>query len=344
MTISGGQAAIGGGVYLNRGALSLTSCTISGNSASGNGGGLFNNSYGTVSLINSTISGNTADASAGGLYEGAVGTTLSLTNCTFSGNYANLSGGGVFIGGGTSKLTNCTVGGNTGGVDAGGLYVFDTPTLIDTIVAGNTGGDVRGALDPGSTNNLIGGVPLLAPLGDYGGATQTMALLPGSPAIGGGMSGAGIPTADQRGQSRAGHTDIGSFQSQGFNLTPVAHSTPQSATAGKGFSNPLAVTVTAKNLAEPVNGGVVRFSGPATGASAGLSAGTAAIQGGQAAVTATANDLPGGYTVTATAAGAGSAAFDLTNTASLGLTHENPSPARQEASRAPRRLRSRLPA
>ena len=153
-----------------------------------------------------------------------------------------------------------------------------------------------------------------------------MALLPGSPAIGGGMSGAGIPTADQRGQSRAGHTDIGSFQSQGFNLTPVAHSTPQSATAGKGFSNPLAVTVTAKNLAEPVDGGVVRFSGPATGASAGLSAGTAAIQGGQAAVTATANDLPGGYTVTATAAGTGSAAFDLTNTASLGLTHENPSP------------------
>ena len=38
----------------------------------------------------------------------------------------------------------------------------------------------------------------LAPLGDYGGPTQTMALLPGSPAIGKGVAVAGV-TTDQRG-------------------------------------------------------------------------------------------------------------------------------------------------
>ena len=38
----------------------------------------------------------------------------------------------------------------------------------------------------------------LAPLGDYGGPTQTMALLPGSPAIGAGIAVSGV-TTDQRG-------------------------------------------------------------------------------------------------------------------------------------------------
>ena len=53
--------------------------------------------------------------------------------------------------------------------------------------------------------------PLLAPLGDYGGPTQTMALLPGSPAIGAGIVGAGI-TTDQRGVPRGSVVDIGAFQ------------------------------------------------------------------------------------------------------------------------------------
>ncbi len=41
--------------------------------------------------------------------------------------------------------------------------------------------------------------PLLGPLGNYGGPTQTMPPLLGSPAIDAGISGAGIPTTDERG-------------------------------------------------------------------------------------------------------------------------------------------------
>ena len=152
--------------------------------------------------------------------------------------------------------------------------------LTNTIVAGNQShhgsGDIAGSVS--GSNNLIGtgnfgglvngidgnivGVadPLLGPLGDYGGPTQTMPLLPGSPAIDAGSSGAGIPDTDQRGVGRVGGVDIGAFESQGFTLTAVPGSTPQTASIGTAFATPLAVTVTANNPVEPVDGGVVSFT------------------------------------------------------------------------------------
>ena len=93
-------------------------------------------------------------------------------------------------------------------------------------------------------------------------------------------------------------------------------SSPQSAAAGTEFTNSLAVTVTADNPIEPVDGGVINFAAPATDASAALSAATAVIANGQAFVTATANSTSGTYNVNATAAGAAYASFSLTNVAS----------------------------
>ena len=51
----------------------------------------------------------------------------------------------------------------------------------------------------------------LAPLGDYGGPTPTMALLPGSAAIGAGAAASGV-TTDQRGFALDSPVDIGAFQ------------------------------------------------------------------------------------------------------------------------------------
>ena len=159
--------------------------------------------------------------------------------------------------------------------------------------------------------------PGLAPLADYGGATQTFALLPGSPAIDAGaasISGVTIPTTDQRGLGRVGNVDIGAFESQGFTLAVASGSTPQSAYVNATFANPLVVTVTANNGSEPVDGGVVTFLAPGSGPSATLSATTATIAAGATSVTAMANGTAGGpYTVTASAAGAGQVGFALTN-------------------------------
>ena len=155
---------------------------------------------------------------------------------------------------------------------------------------------------------------LLAPLGNYGGPTQTMALLPGSPAIDAGASSGGniLPT-DQRGLSRVGNTDIGAFESQGFTLTPVAGSTPQRTSPGTAFANPLAVSVTANNAVEPVNGGLIAFTAPPSGPTATLATSPATIAGGLASVTATANSTEGSYTVTASATGANPGSFALDN-------------------------------
>ena len=195
--------------------------------------------------------------------------------------------------GGTATLTNCTVSGNSASGNGGGLdNVSGTVTLGNTIVAGNTattsGPDVFGTFTSqghnliGKTDGSSGWVssdltgtiaqplnPLLAPLGNYGGPTQTMALLPGSPAIDAGNN-ALIPvgvTTDQRGLSRIVDrvVDIGAFESSGFTIT-VTSGSGQSAGVLTAFPAPLSVTVTAKNPSEPVAGGLVTFTRPLSGA------------------------------------------------------------------------------
>ena len=76
-----------------------------------------------------------------------------------------------------------------------------------SIVAGNVGGDLDGTGTTTGTGNITTGDPLLAPLGDYGGPTQTMALQPGSPARNAATGRS--TTADQRGFPIVGTPDIG---------------------------------------------------------------------------------------------------------------------------------------
>ena len=330
----------GGGLFVAfSGAASLSNCTISGNASLGanfGGGGIY--SQGTTTLDRCAISGNSAVKNGGGTYV-AYGTTT-MTNVTVSGNTAAASGGGIEVYAGTLGLTNVTISGNSAtgsGVGAGLWNAASTNvTINNTIVAGNT--DTGGASDLGGLTvsvsgfcNLIGlggsggfvngvngnqvGVAnaLLTPLANYGGPTQTMALLPGSPAIDAGTS-TGAPSTDQRGLGRVGSTDIGAFESQGFTLATVAGSTPQSTIVTTPFTNPLAVTVTANHPVEPVNGGVIGFTAPSSSASAMLSGNPATISGGQASVTATANNVRGTYVVTAISSGvAAPASWDLNN-------------------------------
>ncbi len=319
---------------------SLSGLTISGGSvSSGNGGGLANYG-GNVTLTGCTLSGNSAGSLGGGL--DTSGGTATLTNCTVVSNTASVSGGGIEAQGPVTVLSSTFSANHAiygGAIDNNqGEY---TITVGDSILAGDSasygpnfcngvtslGNNLIGNASDSSgwiSSDLTGVNALLAPLGNYGGPTQTMALLPGSPAIDAGnntLIPAGV-TTDQRGLPRIVNSivDIGAFESQGFTLTPVAGSTPQSATIGTPFANPLAVTLRANNPVEPVDGDGVSVSvsfvaqPAANGATALLQAPSAVIAGGQAAIIAEPNNAVGSYTVVASAPGLSPVSFALTNT------------------------------
>jgi hypothetical protein len=247
LTITGGIApssASGGGIY-NQGFLSLSNSTVTGNSAD-NSAGIYNDIGATLTMSGDTVNNNTATASVGGGI-GNVG-TAEIINCTIAANNAN-RGGGIAN---THVLSvgNSTVAFNTvtgAGADGGGIYTFggsDQLSLLNTIVYNPNSGaattnEVLGTIaqaqalvyGPGPYNvapggdhggSFIGFNPLLGPLQNNGGDTATMALLPGSPAIGHGATMSMIPglggvVVDQRGYPHpANSIDIGAVQT----LTP----------------------------------------------------------------------------------------------------------------------------
>jgi CSLREA domain-containing protein len=183
LTIANGIAGTGGGGGITNGSgtVTVTNCTLSGNSAiasSGviaNGGGIANGS-GTVNVTNCTLSGNSATALGigGGISNSSVsGGTVNVTNSTLSGNIATGNGGGIFNnGGGTVTITNSTITGNmattytSGGStfpgDGGGIANFGSGSTVNarnTIIAKNTamgvGPDCIGTLTSQGFN-LIG--------------------------------------------------------------------------------------------------------------------------------------------------------------------------------------------
>jgi len=234
----------GGGIFIYSGNLTLNNCTVAGNSAnhSWGGGGIFN-CPGNLTLNNCTLSGNSANNSyvgGGGIFNYG---TVTLNQCTLSGNSATdcysvngSPGGGGGIGNysGTVTVNQCTLSGNSAnnsfGGGGGGILDWDTLTLYNSIVAGNSPDNLFGwGLTTSTGVNLTSGDPLLAPLGNYGGPTQTMPPLPGSPAIDRCTNGT-IFTTDQRGFPRVvgPFADIGACELPYVSVTNTADSGPGS--------------------------------------------------------------------------------------------------------------------
>ena len=225
-TVSGNTSTRdGGGISAGVGAITLISSTVSVNTTAENGGGIFTVD-GSVTLTSSTVSGNTSGLGGGGIATG-VG-RVTLTGSTVSGNTSERSGGGIRTGFLTAvTLTSSTISGNVAAGPGGGFYnAFNPPglgtfTVVNSIIAGNADdgtapdllpigdgfaltindslvGDTSGSGIGGTTGtgNLLNVDPLLAPLANNGGPTQTHALLSGSPAIDAGSS---TSFFDQRG-------------------------------------------------------------------------------------------------------------------------------------------------
>jgi len=298
--------------------LNLKNLTFQNAHYGGPGGSLAN--YGQLYIENCTFLNSFSVLSGGAISNSGA---LVIRNSTFSGNYSDERGGAVYSSG-YVKITGSTFSGNRAFAGASIFGLYSNLVHLDrNIMADGAGRNCSFSFtyfdnDLNLSDDLSCSLkvtqPLLGPLGNYGGDTDTFPLLPGSPAIDATYTFVG---SDQRGLDCVGLCDIGAFQSQGFTLAKTGGDS-QSAVINTAFTQPLMVSVTANNAVEPVNGGQITFTPPASEASAALTTSPATILGGVASVTATANGIVGGpYTVVARTAGATNVNFSLTN---LGLT------------------------
>ena len=187
-TLDGNEAAFGGGISADQ--VSVTSSTISNNTATSDGGGIFTGSRGganiqqssifdntagrrgggirstgLASINNSTISGNSA-ASEGGGGIAQQGDYLSIDSSTISGNTSESYGGGVFVDQGGLLITSTTVTQNTTStIGGGGGVAFINGSqeagLLSSIVSGNS--------DPNGHNNLDGSGTYMSSYGFFSG-------------------------------------------------------------------------------------------------------------------------------------------------------------------------------
>lgn len=218
LTLTSGNltSSDGGAISNTNGAmLSLTGCTIHGNTASQRGGGIFNFG-GHVLLSHCTLNNNSAgNIEGGGALCNQNGGVVAMAHCTVSGNSASSHGGGI-TNNALLTLAQCIVAGNStsdpGSEDIDN-YVGDGGTVQVTLVGGNLVralGTSNGASEVGIVTSTAD--PLLLPLASNGGPTQTMGILPGSPALGAAVG--STATADQRGRPLFGPADLGAFEAQ----------------------------------------------------------------------------------------------------------------------------------
>lgn len=199
----------GGAIASTNSELSMQNVTVSGNMADGSGGGvIFNNGVGSIQY--STITNNVSDADAGVALASGRGAVTDL-------------GAGIFQLGGSLTLWQSIVAGNsrlegpmevpedlTGFFFSNGYNIIQEPSgfMID-------GGP--------KLTDMLGSDPILLPLADNGGSSETHALGILSPAIDGALPGSGL-MGDQRGFGNrpqdgdgdgAAVNDIGAFEAPG---------------------------------------------------------------------------------------------------------------------------------
>ena len=272
----------GGGIYNPSGMVSITNSLLESNSVNASttsgfsafGGGVYNN--GTLTITNSTLFDNLAVAAAGagdggGIYNTG---TATITNSTINAN--NVPGGQPTVNAdgiqnhGTVQVKNSIIAGNVPSAfrgnprpasDVVGTFQSSGFNLVG-VRDGSTGftaatdqtGTAAAPLDPKFelSGGSFAGLPFVQ---DNGGATETLALVCGSPAIDKGSS-AGLTgnlTTDQRGTgfartvndpgipnaSGGDGTDIGAFEYGAGPIMPTSVVSRKFHGTGNPFDIPL---------------------------------------------------------------------------------------------------------
>ena len=222
----------GGGAIHANGNLTINRCLFDENSAHRTSGSQVSGGAirfsGLAEITNSTFYNNSITAASpshstqGAAISPSSSSTLILINSTLVNNYSSGWGAGIgqeFGGSGsnTHQIINTIISDNHSDLDTDSADVsvpIEQKMAYSHSIVGN-----RIVVNEETLDNLITEDPLLEPLADNGGPTQTLAPSSGSPAIGAGQSGTSIPKDDQRGWWRLGNVDIGAYQVNGFTLS-----------------------------------------------------------------------------------------------------------------------------
>jgi CSLREA domain-containing protein len=236
-----------GSAIVEEGSTSVSNSTFINNSSTGGYGGAIFDDYvgGTNTISNSTFSNNTALYCGGAICTASA--ALTISNSTFAGNSTPEGDGGAVLSDGPTSIIGSTFylntasGAGTGGAifqDSGNLTVTSSILFNNGAASGNCGGTITNGGDNiadddtcgftaamGANGKTIGDNvnPLLntSGLANNGGPTQTIALQPGSPAIGAitNPTSPYCPGTDQRGVARpdasegaSAGCDIGAFE------------------------------------------------------------------------------------------------------------------------------------
>ena len=274
-----------GGAIRNIGEILVTTTTFSDNTADGNGGAIYATND-PLTIVDSLFLSNDSASDGGAVY--VAGSQSVITNSTFTGNTAASRGGALYFAN-QASMHNLTIFENTADFDAdefgdgGGIFNnVSNVSIANSIIAGNSDdspttahpdcsgtlvsagynllGENNGCsgLTDGTNGDQVGPSgspidPLLQPLADNGGPTQTLGLLFNSPAVEAGNptgcrdQDAALLDTDQRGYVRPWGSvcDIGAYEynSPGIPNEPSAlllnlFRSPASITKGSAASGP----------------------------------------------------------------------------------------------------------
>jgi hypothetical protein len=195
---SSGNDGHGGGI-LNFGTLTISNCTLSGNSVNDTSvyvceGGAIANIAGTVNVSNCTLCGNSVAGGIGGGDSGgaianigdaatATRATVTVSNSILSGNSAAYAGGAIFnYVYGTVTVSNSTLSNNSAASEGGAIWTRDSGivTVSNSTLSGNSAGfggaifNVGGAYALTVSNSVFSGNSpdnIYGPYTDGGGNT-----------------------------------------------------------------------------------------------------------------------------------------------------------------------------
>jgi CSLREA domain-containing protein len=233
----------GGGIYLSSGAFTINNVTFK-NNAANQGAGMYNNQT-SPELINVTFGNNTASSGGGGIYN--FDSSPVIKNATFNENSSSSGGKAINnVNNSNPVVTNSILWGSSFSIINNSS---STPTISYSIVQGSGGSGAWASYLGTDGGNNLDTDPLLGPLADHGGFTQTMAPALGSPAVDWSADAGSCPSHDQRGVPRpqGWGCDMGAFERY-FKVLSITRNDPSPTAASQ-----VVFTVTFSQVAHDVD-------------------------------------------------------------------------------------------